>query len=157
MAETTATEPSRVVTLTVEEYEKLRVAQDTDAREAARDARMGEILAQARQPRPENEHLPPSDKPALKCKMLDCGFPVSTDVYTKEQLELLNQVVPGSYWVIKGDLSKTEVKVVGEYGPTGDLRSMAIHRDTHEDRKHNWPPFVDVLRQIVAQAPRVES
>jgi len=148
-----STDANPVIGLTAEQLQQILAAVKSD--DAQRDARLGEIMAQARQPKPENEHLPPAqdpnNKPDLKCRMFDCGFPIGKDVYSAEAITLLNQIAPGEYRIKKGDNSMTVVTVDGDRDAGGALTQMRISREAKGDKKHNWPPFVDVLKQIVAQ------
>jgi hypothetical protein len=125
-----------------------------------------EIHARAmkRQLRPENETHPDKSvynplgerdhpKPPLKCAMYHGPYVYEPQTLTRMEVELLNQLEPGSYDVTKGDGTVVPFTVV----PSFKLDGRTVERLTvnfpcaDDDQKQNYPPLVQMLREVVDQ------
>lgn len=74
------------------------------------------------------------------------------DLTTAEEIELLNQLVPGEYLYTKSDGVKRKVSVVAEFDAhTGKQTHMRVWFETRGDERHNQPPRVAMCREIIAQ------
>jgi len=140
---------SPVIQLTADQLREILLSVKGD--ETARNEQLGQIMAQAREPMPENKTLPPDGKPDLRCPTLYCGMPVGKDVSTIEELTLFNRLEPGIYRVTKADNSRVDVTVTGERDEKGRITRLAVSMDTNGEKKHNWPPLDALLMQIVGQ------
>ena len=88
-------------------------------------------------------------RPDLKCRMLWVGFPLEPSTTTAEELELLNQMVPGEYPIHKTDGSKTKLKVEGDYNADGTLTELRFQFPVTGMQKHNLPSMVSMLKQAL--------
>jgi hypothetical protein len=92
-------------------------------------------------------------RPKLRCEFtLFDGIPLDGTTDTYEELELLNQLVGGEYWVTKSDGSPMKFKVREIRNDLGVLRRIDLsfpYRDATDAA--SLMPMVVWLREIVAQ------
>lgn len=82
--------------------------------------------------------------------------PGNYDTCTWTEIELLNQLVPGSYTVTKADGQDVKLTVKTEYDASGKkpYRTTLIMPIADDDQKANWPPLMQVLTQVITgEAP----
>lgn len=78
------------------------------------------------------------------------NFPLHKSVETchDRELELLLQVKPGSYRILRKDLSDMEVTVRADTTPTGKITRLFIEFPVAREEKHQIPPMHVVLYQL---------
>lgn len=120
--------------------------------------------------RPSNEAVPQisvlnprGDKdfprPALKCRVL---FPwqVEHESCTREEIELLNLLVPGDYMVERNDGTKVKLIVRATYKADSDtIDTLLVNHDTAFNNDYHWlmPPMKSILRQMLRQNPKTKA
>jgi len=102
--------------------------------------------------------------PSLKCEV-HMPFPQTPQTHgmDREEVELMNHVVPGEYPVELNDGSIVKINVVGRKNhATGQIESMTfsgpIDPDTHHptplftaSNKQQFPPLRSMLRQMISE------
>lgn len=102
--------------------------------------------------------------PTLKCEV-NMPFPQTPNAHgmDREEVELMNQVVPGEYPVELNDGSVLKINVIGRKNhATGAIESMTfsgpIDPDTHHptplfttSNRQQFPPLRSILRQMVSE------
>lgn len=160
--------PSPSVTLTFAELKELlasnRPSQDE---QIALMEKQAEITAKAHQKlaRPENPQHPGKGvfaypegelarpKPALRCKTTWGGSDVQAELLTPQEIELFNQVQPGSFKIERPDNSHFMVDVEPTINrSSGKFERLDIVFTTRGHARHNLPSMVSMLRDMVAQA-----
>ena len=98
---------------------------------------------------PEGDRARP--RPALPCEFYYNAYPVHMFPETEHwrELELMAQVKPGDYTVIRKDGSKTAVTVKGERNADGKLTKLEVIFPVSREDKHLIPPKHVVLYQLV--------
>lgn len=89
-------------------------------------------------------------KPPLKCVML-IPWLADYDSLTREEVQLLNLLEPGTFVVRKMDGTKVKIDVQITYGldEVTPSRLLMNHETAFNNDNHKWmPPLVDLLRQI---------
>jgi len=100
-------------------------------------------------PRGERDH----PRPDLKCEMFLGPYVLEKQTLLVKEIEYLNLLEPGSYEVTKGDGTIVPFVVI----PKFRLDGRSIERLTisfpcaDDDQKQNYPPFVQMLREVVEQ------
>lgn len=92
---------------------------------------------------PEGDRARP--RPDLKCKMFWCGYPIDKDTSTAEEIELLNQAVPGKFSFKRTDRTTDDLTVTGESDAAGNLSRLLFTFEAKE-RRDSLPPMSDLLR-----------
>lgn len=89
-------------------------------------------------------------RPDLKCRIIWAGYEETKEALTREEIELLNRVEPGNYWVTKSDGSKVELKVKAKSGNNGRLEMLRFSFPCKniEDRM-NLRSKVEWLREVL--------
>ncbi len=120
-----------------------------------------EAEAHARLTHRENEHHPGKSvysypegdvarpKPALKCKMYQCGYDLSPDTITPEEIDLLNQLTIGVFTFKRTDGTTEKLTVTGELDPQGQPARLLINYPCKGELRHNLPPLTDMLRHAL--------
>jgi hypothetical protein len=87
----------------------------------------------------------------LACDTFYRGFPIhkAYETHTWREIELLNQVQPGSYQVIWKDKAPRPVEVTGERNASGALTKKLINFDVTREERHYAPSMFSLLYQIV--------
>lgn len=100
-------------------------------------------------------------RPRLKCEFtLFDGIPVDGTTDTVEEIELMNQLVAGDYWVTKSDNTPMKFSVREVRNDLGQLRRINLHfpyRDA-ADAAGVLPMVVwlrEIVRQIETRHPQV--
>lgn len=92
-------------------------------------------------------------KPPLKCLML-LPWLAEWESLTREEVELLNLMEPGSYVVKRVDNSKVKIDVVVEYKVDGKTPSRLVinHETAYNNDNHRlWPSIPEWARQVLRQ------
>ncbi len=122
-----------------------------------------EAEAHARLTHRENEHHPGKSvysypegdvarpKPALKCKMYQCGYDLSPDTITPEEIDLLNQLTIGAFTFKRTDGSEEKLTVTGELDPQGQPTRLLINYPCKGELRHNLPSLADMLRAALGR------
>lgn len=124
---------------------------------------------QRRTTRPENSFHPMissfnprGDKdfprPKLKCEMFLPWPAESGESMTREEIELLNLLVPGTYTILRVDRTPIKLAVVIATSLDSDVPSrLVIHHETaFNNENHTLMPF-DWLRQMVMRHPDLKA
>ncbi len=87
----------------------------------------------------------------LSHEFVYCGYPMSKFPETEHyrELELAEQVRPGTYRVIRKDGSDMEVLVTGDQNPKGELTKVTVTFPISREEKWLVPPKAVVLYQLV--------
>jgi hypothetical protein len=87
----------------------------------------------------------------LKYPFTYCGYPMSKFPETEHwmELELAAKVQPGTYRVLRSDMSTMKVEVTAQRGPNDEITSMALDFRVSREEKANIPSKFVVLSQIV--------
>lgn len=139
-------------------FERMAAAQLEGADRVARATRIAS--------RPSNEAYPAISKynlrgdkdfpkPAFKYMIL-APYPVEHESCTREEVELLNLLVPGEYMIKRNDDTKVKLTVRATYKlDTDDMDKVLINHDTafNNDYHRLMPPFSNWLRQMLKQKP----
>lgn len=142
---------------------ELAVLQSQQRLTAAADAQTATAKAMQKAMRPENETHPgvsafsypegdrAKPKPALPFAFSYNGYPVSKFPETQHwrELELMAQVTPGTYTVLRKDGSVMTVEVSAEKDANGAITALDLHFPVSRDDKPLVPPQMVVLYQIV--------
>lgn len=94
-------------------------------------------------------------KPPLKCLML-IPWLAEWESLTREEVELLNLLEPGTFLVTRTDKTKIKVVVQVRYKEDGKTPSeLLLNHDTgyNNDNFRLMPSMTDMLRQIIKQLP----
>lgn len=92
-------------------------------------------------------------KPPLKCIML-LPWLAEWESLTREEVELLNLIEPGTYTVKRVDNSKVKIDVAMEFKVDGRTPSrLVINHETayNNDNQRLWPSITEWARQILKQ------
>jgi hypothetical protein len=125
-----------------------------------------EIHARAmkKQLHPENEVCPQKSvfnplgerdhpRPPLRYEFFLGPYPLEAQTLLSKEIEYLNRLEPGTYDVTKGDGTVVSFYVI----PKFRLDGRSIERITiafpcaDDDQKQNYPPFTQMLREVVDQ------
>jgi len=94
-------------------------------------------------------------RPELKCDIRHCGVSLSRSTLTVTELDLLNRLEPGEFWVRKTDGSEEKVTIVPKLLDTGDgYAQLNIRMDVKDEtgtKKHGWPSLANLCRQILGE------
>lgn len=93
---------------------------------------------------PEGDRARP--RPDFKCLMFWAGYPMGTDTTTAEEIELLNQAVPGVFTITRTDGSPMQLTVEGTADAAGNLSRLEFVFATKENRE-TLPSLTGMLRQ----------
>jgi hypothetical protein len=121
-------------------------------------------LAMRKQLRPENDTHPDQSvfnprgerdhpRPLLVCEMFLGPYPLERQTLTRQEIELLNQLQPGSYEITKADGLVIPFHVI----PRMRVDGKTVERITiafpcaDDDQKQNFPSFATMLREVVDQ------
>lgn len=116
--------------------------------------------------RPTNEQVPlissfnlRGDKdfprPTLRCQIF-LPWPVEPELQTREELELMNLLIPGEFMVRKNDDTKIKIIIKATYRlDSNEVDKLMLHHDTafNNDNHRMLLPMHNMLRQILAQKP----
>jgi hypothetical protein len=97
-------------------------------------------------------------RPNLRCKMIWVGHKLTKEGLTREEIEYLNRIPPGHYWVTKADGKRIKFDVVAREDELGRTETLSFHFPckTTEDR-HNHGSMLSYLREALGESlPRVE-
>lgn len=137
--------------------------QASAATQQAAEAQSATAKAMQKAMKPENdEHpghsvmsYPEGDKARPRVKTSYAvsynGFPVSKfpEAHHWRELELIAQVQPGQFRVLRKDFSPMDVTVDAERDADGQITKLDIRFPVPRDEKHNIPPMMSVLYQLV--------
>lgn len=151
-----------------EKFELLLTALTQKQSEGLTPDTLKELLAETakatqRAMRPENDthpHISAFTKPGgylanphetLVCDTFYRGFPVhkAYETHHWREIELLNQVKPGEYVVLRKDLTPMKVSVKGEYDAKQTLTKKEIVFDVTREERHYIPSMTVLLYQLV--------
>jgi hypothetical protein len=94
-------------------------------------------------------------RPELKCDIRHCGVSLSRTTLTVTEIDLLNRLEPGEYWIRKTDGSEEKVTIVPKLLDTGDgYAILNIRMDVKDEtgtKKHGWPSLANLCRQILGE------
>ena len=152
--------PTQFITLTAEQFAQL-VGTKQDSDEFLKKQAQYQAEATKRAMRPENETHPgvsvynplgerDHPKPPLKCKMFWCGVDEQIEVLTREEVELMNQLMPGSYPFHRTDGSVDKLTVTAESDAYGVWTRMFVDFPATGDARANLPSRVAMLREVLA-------
>lgn len=87
----------------------------------------------------------------LQCDTFYRGFPVhkAYETHHWREIELLNQVKPGEYTVLRKDLTPMKVRVTGEFDAHGTITKKEISFDVSREERHYIPAMTVLLYQIL--------
>jgi hypothetical protein len=121
-----------------------------------------EALVSAEATRPRENRFPPeisylnplgerdNPRPELKCKMFWVGYKLSKEVLTKEEIDLLNKIQPGSYRVHKSDGRSIPFVVAAKDDESGRLEKLSFHFPCkNRDDRQNHMPMASYLREAL--------
>lgn len=135
--------------LTPDTLEKILAAQGSAVSEGMRKAMKPENpqapLISVYNPKGDRDH----PRPALKCKMFLRAYPIDGTTESVEELELLNQLQPGTYWFHDMSGRKVKMPVVAETTNTGELSRLLILLPMEEDDRMAYPGFATILREAL--------
>mgnify|MGYP001585291533 CR=1 FL=1 len=146
--------------------EALKTVKAGDADAGDKLAGIEQFLLRQEQTRPhENTFNPPMisslnplgerdhPRPDLKCKMIWVGFKITKECLTREEIELLNRLVPGDYRVTKADGRSIPFRVDAKYADSGKLEHLSCHFPCKmtEDRQ-NHGSMTAYLREALGEA-----
>lgn len=106
-------------------------------------------------PRGERDH----PRPQLKCRMF-LPWEAERESMTREEIELLNLLEPGDYYVRRNDESKMLVGIKTNTNPnTGQYDRLLMNSETGFNNDYHWlvPPLRNMLRQILDQRPHTQE
>lgn len=92
-------------------------------------------------------------RPPLQCEMFLGPYPLEAQTLLTKEIEYLNKLVPGNFNVTKSDGTMVPFNVAPKYR----LDGRSIERLTiafpcaDDDQKQNYPPFTQMLREVVDQ------
>jgi hypothetical protein len=121
-------------------------------------------LAMRKQLRPENDTHPDFSvfnprgerdhpRPQLVCDMFLGPYPLERQTLTRQEIELLNQLEPGSYEITKADGLVVPFHVIPRMrvdGKTVERLTIAFPC-ADDDQKQNFPSFASMLKEVVEQ------
>ena len=89
-------------------------------------------------------------RPELKGDVYWAGYLLRGDELTKEEIDLLNQVQPGSYRM-RDRGGNDQPFIVRDLDPTvrGSRRLLILFPCTDTDQRHNLPTMVEMLTQVL--------
>jgi len=102
-------------------------------------------------PRGERDH----PRPALKCRMF-LPWEAEVESLTREEIELLNLLEPGEYFIKRNDESRILITIAATTNPNnGRFDKLLMNSETGFNNDYHWliPPLRNMLRQILAQRP----
>lgn len=96
-------------------------------------------------------------RPQLKAKFL-LPWEADPDTLTREEIELLNLIIPGDYVVRRNDATKVKVAVRATYRIDSDTmdRVLFVHETAFNNDYHSLMP-PDWIRQMVRQNPKTRA
>lgn len=96
-------------------------------------------------------------RPALKCPML-LPWPAEAESLTREEIDLLNLLVPGEYTIRRADRTPIKLTVTVHLKLDSDQPSqLLIHHDTaFNNDNHRLMPY-DWIRQMVVSHPHLKA
>lgn len=98
---------------------------------------------------PEGDYVRPKDK--LKCDMYWVGFPETAETLTPAEIESLNALKPGNYFVTKGNGDRIPFTVSGKQKQNGDLESLWIDFPCKGDQRHDHRSKIDYCREAMGE------
>lgn len=146
-------------------------AQGTNAGNSAQLDNIAKFLMHQEQTRPhENLFNPPMvshynplgerdhPRPELKCDMYWVGYKLHKEGLTPLEIDLLNKMKPGSYWVTKADLRRIRLNIKAKEDDAGQLEKLTFHFPCKgpEDRQSH-APMTQYLREILGENVTIES
>jgi hypothetical protein len=121
-------------------------------------------LAMRKQLSPQNEVSPQISvfnpfgerdhpRPPLQCEFFLGPYPLEAQTLLMKEIEYLNKLVPGSFEVTKSDGSTVPFHVIPKFrldGRTVERLTIAFPC-ADDDQRQNFPPFAQMLREVVDQ------
>lgn len=98
---------------------------------------------------PEGDYAHPKEK--LKCEMYWVGFPETAETLTPTEIACLNALMPGEYFVTKGNGDRIPFNVSGKKKQNGDLESLWIDFPCKGDQRHDHRSKVDYCREAMGE------
>jgi len=98
-------------------------------------------------------------KPPLKCEMF-IPWPAEHESLTREEVELLNLLIPGEYRIKRNDntVVKVTCRVITKLDSDEPNRLMINHDTAFNNDYHRMmPPLENYLRQMLKQNPRTRA
>lgn len=106
-------------------------------------------------PRGERDH----PRPQLRCRMF-LPWEAEVESLTREEIELLNLLEPGEFYIKRNDDSRILITVKTTVNPnTGQYERLLMNSETGFNNDYHWliPPMRVMLRQILAQRPKTKA
>lgn len=100
-------------------------------------------------PRGERDH----PRPDLKCEVFLGPYPLEKQTLLVKEIEYLNKLEPGTFEVTKGDGTTVPFHIIPKYrldGRTVERLTIAFPC-ADDDQKQNFPPFTQMLREVLDQ------
>lgn len=132
-----------------------------DARVAAQQA----LEMSAKMQQPDNRTAPGRSvynpqgdaqypRPRLKCKMF-IPWPADPESLTFEEIELLNLLEPGEYFVRRNDGTRITVTIRASHNLNGSMDRLLLNAETAFNNDNHWlmPPLATLLREVLKQVP----
>ncbi len=96
-------------------------------------------------------------RPVLKCEMF-LPWPAEEDSLTREEVELLNLLIPGEYTIRRADRTPIKIQVTVQLKLDSDRPSkLLIHHDTaFNNDNHRLMPY-DWIRQMCLSHPAIKA
>lgn len=94
-------------------------------------------------------------RPQLKCRMF-LPWEAERESLTREEIELLNLLEPGEFFIRRNDESRMMVDIKATINPnSGKFDRLLMNSETGFNNDYHWlvPPLRHMLRQILRQRP----
>lgn len=89
-------------------------------------------------------------RPELKCRMIYVGQELKKEGLSREECDLLNQCVPGDYFVTKADGSRIKFIIKGKFSSAGTMETMSFHFPCKgPGDRDNHAPMTAYLREVL--------
>lgn len=106
---------------------------------------------------PEGDQRRP--RPELRCKTIWCGHQVTNETHRPDEIDLLNRVTAGEYYVTKANGAKIKFTVSATYSDRIDpatgqmqLNSISVWFPCKGEHKTDHMPMTSYLRQVLGEA-----
>lgn len=98
---------------------------------------------------PEGDKAHP--KAPLKCDMYWVGYPMTIETLRPDEVDALNRLEPGDYFVTKGNGIRIPFTVAGKRKQNGDLSELWISFPCKDDQKTDHRTLVEYCREAMGE------
>ena len=147
--------------------EALKTIKAGDAGAAQRLAGIESFLLRQEETRPhENLFNPPMisalnplgerdhPRPDLQCRMIWVGYELSKETLSRQEIELLNRLQPGDYWVTKADQKRIRFNVAEKITDGGQREMLTVHFPCKgKENSQNHASLVAYVQEVLGERP----